>query len=291
MNAPFPLVSVVILNYYQSNLVERLLKNLEKQNYKNIKIIIVDNSVEVSERSKLEKLKSMYGFDLIFNEENIGYAKGNNVGLDLAYRIGAKYALVLNPDVEISEQFFVNKFVQFMENHKEYAMIGPKVFDSSGNLVRIYFHDENSFWRLLTGNIFDILFFKLKKKKFIDRSSGFIDVFRIYGCCMFLNLEVFKKIGFFDEQTFLYEEENIIAEKLKKSGYKIAYLFNVSVVHKHNSFDIKKCMRTLEIAKQSKIYLLTRYKRYNKIIASLVVNVWKLNRIIVCFFKKYRVKF
>ncbi|MDK2886829.1 MAG: hypothetical protein PWP54_1402 [Thermosipho sp. (in: thermotogales)] len=283
-----PLVAIIILNYNQSILVDKLVNNLNDQTYRNYIIFIVDNSENQKEIYNLNQIRknSKNKIEIIINQRNVGYSKGNNIGIKSSEKFNPKYILILNPDVYIEDKNFIKTLVDFAEKNTHFEFIGPKVFDKNGNLLRIYFKDENSLFNILTGNFFELLSFKLKKTKLKKKSKGYSFVYRIYGCCMFVKMETIRKIDYFDENVFLYEEESILSEKLKRINQKPIYLFDTYIYHIHpTEKHILKKLKKINVAMKSKIYLLKEYKKYPKIIAIILGNIWRFYRYIFAIMK------
>lgn len=67
----------------------------------------------------------------------------------------------------------------------------------------------------------------------------YLEVEALPGCFFAARMSVFEDVGYFDEGTFLYCEEDILAKKCKAKNYKLAYLPNVSYVHAHASSTAK----------------------------------------------------
>ena len=131
--------------------------------------------------------------------ENLGYGKANNIGLQL---VKTKYALILNPDT-LLESSALNNFFDFTEKHNDFVMLGPNQDENITNIENI----------------------ELKALKNFESNS-------IKGYAMFLNMEKFKDIGFFDENFFLYLEEIDLCKRIKKLNKKI-YICPKIIIHHH----------------------------------------------------------
>jgi len=90
--------------------------------------------------------------------------------------------------------------------------------------------------------------------------------YRVMGSFMLLDLEVMEEVGWLDENTFLYAEESILAEKLLKHGYRIAYTDYVYVRHMHGSFIGKLERRqNVSLILKSEPYYLRNYRGYGEV--------------------------
>ena len=146
------------------------------------KILIIENSDNNKFKQNIENQYSNAQCTLTGN--NLGYAKGNNLGLS---KVTTKYALILNPDATL-EKNTINNF--FLEEKKkpDFAIFGPAK------------QDEKQ-----VDNLRDDLF----------------EVKNLKGFAMFLNLKEFSEIGFFDDNFFIYFEEIDLCRRLKQSNKKI----------------------------------------------------------------------
>ena len=134
-----------------------------------IKILIIENS---NDRDFKEKIENKYSNVLCeLTGENLGYAKGNNYGLS---KVKTKFALILNPDTVV-EKNSLNNFFYTAQKHHDFAIIAPAVQEQLKNTH-----------------------IKIDKVTEVESVKGF---------ALFLNLEQFKEIGFFDENFFIYFEE------------------------------------------------------------------------------------
>ena len=156
-----------------------------------IKVIIIENSQSESFRINIEK--KYKNVECILPEENLGYSKANNLGLS---KVKTKYALILNPDTVLDSQA-INNFFEFTKNHEDFAIVGPNQNEQIKN--------------------------NLKESPF--------EVKKIKGYAMFLNLSKFSKIGFFDENFFLYLEEIDLCKRVKQIKEKIYVDPNIQVLH------------------------------------------------------------
>lgn len=222
------LTAIIILNYNDSETTEKLVNKIIS--YKKIdKIIIVDNKSTDKSYEKLKKYESKK-IDVIQTLENKGYASGNNYGAFFAIKkYNPRYIIIANPDIEFEEEI-ITKIIDKLESSDCYAL----------GTARMY--KENNFWKLPTfkDNIMSMFLgiskikriLKNKKNRKIKNDEIEIEV--AAGSFFIIKSKVFKEINGFDEETFLYCEENILAEKLKKAGYKSLLLNNCVYFHYHS---------------------------------------------------------
>ncbi len=184
-------ITAVITSFRSENKIVNCIKSLGTD----FKIIVVENSNDKNLKNKLEKEYS--NLECILSEKNLGYAKGNNLGLSL---VKTKYALIINPDAELDNEAIKNFFVSAKSN-PNFAIIAPYIQET-------------------------------KKNDLSDGTNkGIIEVENVKGFAMFLNLKEFKEIGFFDENFFIYFEEIDLCRRLLKKGKKIFLDTSIKINH------------------------------------------------------------
>ncbi len=184
-------ITVVINTFKSEDKIQQCLDSIKS----NIKIIIVENSDDNIFKNKIEKKYT--NVTCILTGQNLGYAKGNNLGLS---KVKSEYALILNPDA-ILEKNTLDRLLASAKNLEEFAIIGPAKQDE-------YSKDD-----LNEG----------KKELFQVKS--------LKGFAMFLNLKEFKEIGFFDENFFIYLEEIDLCKRLIEKNKKIYLDKQVKINH------------------------------------------------------------
>ena len=198
-----------------------------KVEYCNYDFFVIDNNSPNESKTVLESAKEEYGFAFFWNNVNAGYAAGNNIGLRYAAEHGYKYALIANNDLSICDSLFLNKLVNELECNTSLGWCGPQIIDIDGYAVAPYLK-RPSFFNMTIG-----LF---SRKKVTGKSSI---VYRLHGCCMLLNVIDIKKCGFMDERTFLYFEEDILAERMLKQNKQAYFCSEASIIHLE-SMTVKK---------------------------------------------------
>lgn len=255
-------ISYIILNYntWKDTIKEiEILKQLLNVNFKDI--IVVDNCSPNDSYKKLKEYALKTGITLLYSETNKGYAAGNNIGLRYSYKYGYKYAWILNNDILIEDKDILKKMISVFKKDKKVAVVNPDIYTPNGHLC-----NRNS----IRGNIWDstvgILQFVKKSRKIIDL-GGYGYVYRPQGCCMIVDLEKMNDVEYMDENTFLYVEEPILAEKLLQKDYYCACVTNTSVIHNH-SFTVKSNLqkrKIQKIKKESNSYYLKTYRGYGRV--------------------------
>lgn len=229
-------VACIILNYNDYETTSSLVNKIKDYNNINY-IIIVDNYSTDDSYEKLKDFQNNHIF-LINSNKNGGYGFGNNCGLKYAINtLKCDYCLIANPDV-IFEEIVVTRLIDFLDKNDDYAVVAP------------YQHGtKKQAWKK-TGVLRDQLFYSIFFNKlcgpryYPDKyfENPVCDVYAVKGCFLAFRSSAISKIGFYDEDFFLYEEEKVIAYKLEKYNYKSAVLTDVDYIHNH-SVTIKKNLK------------------------------------------------
>lgn len=251
----------IILNYNDYENAKKLLEKVKV--YKDIdKIIVVDNCSKDNSFMHLQQFSSNK-IEIIKTSENKGYANGNNYGALYAIeKYNPQYLIIANPDI-MFEEGIVNKIISILNLKKEYAL-GTVLVKKGFNIWNNFNYSEAIFSMfIITFNIKKMLIkCKLKRKK------KYSEVEVAEGSFFVINASVFREIGGFDERTFLYYEENILALKLKRAGYRSVVLVNETYQHLHST-SIKKVYKSKAKAfinyKQSMSVYMKEYLKVNNI--------------------------
>ena len=274
--------AIIVLNYNDSENTINFVNSVLSYNILD-KIIVVDNlSTRENEFDKLVILKNEK-VEVIQSDKNGGYAYGNNFGLkyiDGKYPNDFKFVIISNPDVSIEEEN-IKKVIENMETDEKVAIASPRMYFVSGPARRAAWKERTFLIDIANSTrVLQLLLYPIFKKGEYSKkeySKGILDVENIAGSFFIANHDIFKKIGYFDENTFLFYEEDIIGYKLKKSGYKIQIVNNINFMH-YESKSIGKVMnlfKKIDILFDSRIYY---QKTYNNV-GTFGIFIFKLLKI------------
>ena len=200
----------VIINTFNSE--DQIYSCIDSIN-RSVNVIIIENSANNNFKSKIESKYS--NVNCVLANKNLGYGKGNNLGLS---KVKTKFALILNPDAQLKNNTIEN-FLQTAENLKDFAIIGPGIQEAK-----------------------DIFKKKLNQKDIIETDH-------VKGFAMFLNLQQFKDIGFFDENFFIYFEEIDLCRRLKIKDKKIFLDHKIEIDHIGGSSHNKEINNEMELSR------------------------------------------
>ncbi len=218
-----PLVSVITLNYNQAQITKEFLDSFRAVSYPNYEILVCDmaskediNSViNVAEYPRTRLLK---------NEENLGFAGGNNWGI--AHAKG-DYIFIVNNDTEVTPDL-LNKLLQPFEEHEEVGVTCPKIryWDQPTMIQYAGFNPMNHF----TGRTSTVGERQLDQGQYDTPGP----THGAHGCAMMVKREVIEKVGMFPRKFFLYYEEWDWSTRILKAGYKIWYTPDALIYHKES---------------------------------------------------------
>lgn len=193
---------ILILNYNAGKETLNCLKLFNELDYLN-NIIVIDNG---SQDNSVNIISNHYPkIKIIENKQNLGFAKGMNVGIKYALENNAKRILLLNNDTEFSKKAFeilLNTNEDITGPVLRYIDNGKTIFDLGGYI---------NYW---TGRAYHKETTKIPKNLFSNPDY-------VSGAVMLVNKEVFKKVGLLDERFFLYYEDADFCIRARNKGFKI----------------------------------------------------------------------
>lgn len=262
-------VAVIVVNY---NDVEDTLNYVKKiTEYEIInRIVVVDNMSTTNDA--LEKLKVLQSdkVDVISSEKNGGYSYGNNFGIKNLESKGEiyDYYIISNPDIEVSENA-IQKCVEELEKNEKTAVVAPRMFNSADKPIRRATWKFRTFRRdvVHSSRILEVLCYKVLKNGEYneeDYKNERLKVDCISGAFFIMRRNVYEEINRFDENVFLFYEEDILAKQLLEKQYDTICLNNIKFKH----FESRTIGKTFSYYKKIKeLYKSKMYyhKTYTKI--------------------------
>ncbi len=182
-------------------------------------VIVVDNaSIDNTSASISESFPDVR---LICNDINKGFSAANNQGI---CESTGKNIAFLNPDTCLVENSF-KKICGYLMEHSEFSILGPGIIDESG---------QPSPTRLWEDTPYDaackILGFYNPSNE-LQRMKDDEEALVISGCCFVVRRELFEEVGLFDENYFLYNEEDDFCRRARKSGKRIRFFPETKIQH------------------------------------------------------------
>lgn len=257
----------LIVNYNDYKTTIQLLNNIKE--FQSLdKIVVVDNNSTDNSFNEIKKYikknKKDKFIDIIKNFENKGYGSGINYGAKyLKKTIGDCYIVVSNADIIIYSDEDISKLISTFDS--DTAVVAPIIKEHTG---------VSRGWKVPTpfqDSLLNIIYIHkyLKPKLLFYKNEYYseknIQVDAVSGCFFIINSKYLEQINYFDENIFLYYEENTLAQKLKKINKKTMINTQVEVFHNH-SVTIDKNINKLKkykILKKSQMYFQKKYNNAN----------------------------
>ena len=257
------MIGMVIVNYNDYETTKRLLDNVKE--YKVLKeIVVVDNKSTDNSLEELRKLKNKK-ITIIDSGENKGYSYALNVGCKyLIDKYKSLNIVISNSDIIIESELDIKDLNSYISTKN--VIVGPTIIQ--GNDLNRGFKIPSP-WQDIKQNI---VFFG---KRVLAKELSYLDnyyhkdiskVDTVSGCFFMISSKHLEDMGYFDENVFLYYEENIMGIKTKKLGKNIIVCNNVDVIHDH-SVSIDKSLKRIkkyDILKTSQEYFEKTYNGANK---------------------------
>jgi len=223
-------LSVIILNYNVRYFLEQCVLSVQKA-LEGIdgEIIVIDNA---SSDNSCEMMKIKFPqIKLIENKDNLGFPKGNNIGVAEAK---GEYICILNPDTVVAEDtFFKILNSQLATRNSQLGIIGCKLIDGAGNFLPESKRGVPTPWVAFT-KIFGLYkisnyFGEYYAQQLSENESGKVDI--LVGAFMMMKRELYLEVGGFDENCFMYSDDIDLSYLVLKTGKSNYYFHETSVIH------------------------------------------------------------
>jgi GT2 family glycosyltransferase len=233
-------VSIIILAFNGISLTLDVLNDLVKLDLTgiNAEAIVVDNASTDDTVARLKdfRLPNM-PFRLLENKVNLGFAGGNNVGIDVAVKEGADYVLLLNNDVILPKDV-AKVMVATADQDKRIGAVAPKMYFAKGYEFHKDKYKNNDLGKVIwyAGGILNInnVYSEHRGVDEVDRGqydrqeeTDFAN-----GACVLLRAKALKEVGYLKENYFLYWEDVELSQRMKSAGWKIIYTPKTFLWHK-----------------------------------------------------------
>lgn len=243
----------VILHYLTANDTIECVKSIEDKCGGGCEVVIVDNCSNNGSIEEVERGLEYKNIHIIKNDENLGFARGNNIGYSYCRNaLGLETIIVCNNDTIIKTNNIISRIKHDVERYKA-AVIGPDIESlvDGGHqnpmmqidLSQGYIKKEIRRYKLLyifeKIHVYNLLR-REKKEKRIDGAEKAASEIRtdiqLHGAFLiFTEYFTSKMMLAFDERTFLYMEEAILRERCKKNNLVMLFDPNIRVLHKEDS--------------------------------------------------------
>lgn len=218
----YPLVSIITVNFNQTEVTCALIESLNKISYPNFEVIVVDNNSTDDDPATIKERYPNIIF--IANPINYGFAAGNNFGL---MRARGEYVLLLNNDIEVPKGF-MEPLVEKLKKNPDIGAVSPK--------IKFYYQPDTIQYAGFTplNNITMRNFAIGFRQKDVGQYEEDRDTAYTHGAAMMVPISVVKKVGLMSYIFFLYYEEADWCTRIVNAGYRMHYVHNSYVLHKES---------------------------------------------------------
>ncbi|MFC2171042.1 glycosyltransferase family 2 protein [Acidobacteriota bacterium] len=216
-------VGIIIVNFNGGQLTAECLEDLKRQSHGAISIMVVDNG---STDGSVDMIKTGFPTAVcIETGENLGFARGNNVGIRASLDDpDIRYLLLLNNDTECDPSM-LEVLIECLEKEPEVAAVGPKIY---------YFDEPDRIWSF-GGNLKyrETVTREIGKGRFdrgqFDRER---DVDFITSCCMLISRKALEEVGLLDPNYFINVDDADWCTRARRAGYRILFTPKTKIWHK-----------------------------------------------------------
>lgn len=234
-------IGIVVLNWKRKDDTLECLHSLSKINVDNLdfEIVVIDNNSNDGSVEAFQKFKSSQKIKItiIENKSNLGFAGGNNIGIDYLLKNNFEFVLTLNNDTYVDKNFVKNLVICANKNPKAGAIVSKIYFAKGYEFHKDRYKKEdlgNVLWS--AGGIFDWdnIYGSNRGVDEIDKNQyeKVEETNFATGACTLYRAKALKEVGLFNEKYFLYLEDVELSMRLKQKGWTILYCPTSKIWHK-----------------------------------------------------------
>lgn len=219
-------IGIVTVLFNSDDVLPGFFDSLSRQEEARYQLYIIDNSKTDSGSRLSRQLAAQHGLNatVIFNNANLGVAKGNNQGIELARADACEYILLANNDIEFENPHLLRNLTHQL-GQRGLAGIAPKIY---------YYGKKDVIW--FAGGRFSII--SATTPHFGDREidtgqhDATEDIEYAPTCFVLLRTSVFETIGIMDEKYFVYYDDSDFMWRMKQHQLRLGFAANELVMHK-----------------------------------------------------------
>jgi len=273
-----PDLSLIIVSWNVAALLEACLRSI----YANagslaLEVIVVDSA---STDDSVARVQAAYPqVRLLTQTENIGFTRGNNIGLDAAR---GRLIMLLNPDTEIVANALPT-LARYLDEHPAVGIVGPHTLNSDGTTQPT----KRRFPTLRTGIFESTCLQRYAPRRMLDRfytndipPDATAEVDWMQGSALMFRHEVYHQVGALDERYVMYSEEVDFCKRAKDRGWQVVYLGAARIVHHGGQSTAQANARSHIHFQQSKLVYFRKHhgRRAAGILRAVIIlnYVWQL---------------
>ena len=271
------MIAIILVNYKdEERTITYIKEELSKIKSPHLIVIVNNEATDLTDNVLMSNLNAVLikntdqkphtsNCYVLSQPENLGFAKGNNLGAEFLFKyFDISHFLISNIDIRFINDDVVDKLIEKLESLTDVGLIGCKVVGLDG--VNQSPEPYSPFWNRYIWMYWLTPFLTATKKTKIfqldySQKAPEGEHYKIMGSFFIVNAQDFKNCGMMDPNTFLYAEEMILSDRLKRIHKKTYYFPDVAVLHEHGKtinqhFKISKSMR---LQFESEVYYYRTY--------------------------------
>ncbi|MFZ0547419.1 MAG: glycosyltransferase family 2 protein [Candidatus Promineifilaceae bacterium] len=222
-------LSIIIVSWNVRDLLQSCLTSIEAgKGGLTVETIVVDSgSSDGSPEMVRERFPSVR---LIACQENVGFPKGNNIGLAEA---NGRYLLLLNPDTEIVGQA-LSTMAAYLDAHPDVGVVAGQLLNQDGTVQS----SRRRFPTVATAFFESTWLQPVAPKSILRRyyvediaDDETADVDWVKGACLMTRKIILDQVGPLDADYFMYSEELDWCRRIKTAGWRVVYLPEAKIIH------------------------------------------------------------
>lgn len=207
------MILTIIVTYNGEKYIEDCIDSLQNQTCKTDILVVDNDSVDHTCETIEKKYPQVKLLKLGYNS---GFAHANNVGIQYAMEQGYEYVLLINEDT-VGDQFLVQELLRHADSK---TAVIPKIYMNGSKTKVWYAAGKLDFEKCRAINC---------QGDLVNRET---EVTFMTGCCMFIHTDIFREIGLFDENYFMYYEDTDLSLRMYRHHIKMIYIPSTYVWHR-----------------------------------------------------------
>lgn len=216
---------IILLNYNNWQDTIECIDSLKSSGVNDLNILIIENCSTDNSREKL--LEEVPEVKVIHSGKNLGFTGGNNVGIKYAYENHFDYAIVLNNDTIVESKNSIKILIEEMDRN-------PDVTLGTGRIY--YYPEKDKIWydggKVIRWRASELHYNFRKSKNEIKLNDNLREIDFISGCYMCIRLSDLPKLGYMDENFFIYLDDLEYSVRAIKKNLKLLYVPAAEIYHK-----------------------------------------------------------
>lgn len=209
----------IIVLYNGAEWIEKCLNSFSTTRYDD-KIIVIDNCSTDKEGLQII-INKFPQVILIELGENVGFGRANNIGIAMALEKKAKYIFLLNQDAWLCDNDTIEQLMKVSQDNSDFAIISPIHFNSTQTAL-----DQGFSTYIASSKNAELL-----SDIFLHQFKSIYEIPFVNAAAWLLNIENFRKLGFFDPDFFMYGEDTDLINRVLYHNYKLGITPLANICH------------------------------------------------------------